>query len=279
MGKDIISKLVRNKLKDIIDENFSEKELTAFLMNTNAKFNYSDLEFPGPVYALYTVTEWEDPESVKNVIEFYEQCVEYLLNKIDDVRREARLKFDYGVEPYHDELFIEKMENNLNRMLSWLERDGFYWENNRLVKREKKWQTELFDKLNFHPEVIKSSRKLFADGHYRQAVCEAAIAYENYVKEKAGERSKKVGQNLMFTVFNEKKPIIKLNKLKTITDEDEQAGIKFLSVGLMRAVKNICSHSTKGIENPIEVLRILSIISYLFEKIEESNSIKNEEVQ
>lgn len=126
---------------------------------------------------------------------------------------------------------------------------------------------ELFEWLNFHDEIKEVSKDLFINGHYRQAVYDAAIALENYVKGKFSECSK-IGQALMFEAFNEEHPQIKVNKLKTDTDKDEQAGIMFLSAGIIRGFKNVYSHSKKQIENPIIALRILSIISYIFEVID-----------
>lgn len=147
---------------------------------------------------------------------------------------------------------------------------SFYISPEELGKVSEHSAIELFARLNLHKKVIISSRNLFKDGHYRQCVHEATIALENYIKNKAGSLSE-IGQKLMFKVFDENNPIIKISDCKTVIGKDEQAGIKFLSVGIIRGFKNVYSHSDKQIKDPLKALRILSIISYIFETIDKND--------
>jgi uncharacterized protein (TIGR02391 family) len=125
---------------------------------------------------------------------------------------------------------------------------------------------ELFDTMNFNDKVIKASRDLFKDGHYRQAVHDSAIALESYVKEKSG-LDKIIGQDLMFKALSEDNPLIKVNDLGDLTKIDEQAGIKYIAGGTMRSIKNVFGHSEKKIDDYLKALKLLAIISYIFDSL------------
>jgi uncharacterized protein (TIGR02391 family) len=98
----------------------------------------------------------------------------------------------------------------------------------------------LFLNRGFHAEVHKHSRKLFLQGNYFHAVFEAAKAYNYAVKEKS--HSNKDGVALMMDVFNSKGGVLKVTKCVTETDINVQDGTKFLSSGLMQAIRNPTAH-------------------------------------
>lgn len=97
-----------------------------------------------------------------------------------------------------------------------------------------------FLKRNFHSEVVKHSQKLFAQGNYFHAVFEAAKAYNKDVKEKS--KSDKDGQPLMLNVWGCESGVLKVTACQTQTDKDFQDGIKFISGGLMSAIRNPTAH-------------------------------------
>lgn len=127
-----------------------------------------------------------------------------------------------------------------------------------------------FLERNFHQEIHKHSRKLFLQGNYFHAVFEAAKAYNYSVKEKS--QSDKDGFKLMMDVFDSKNGVLKATKCETQTDLSIQEGIKFLSSGLMRAIRNPTAHEP-AVTWPIssqDCLDILSFISYLFRQLDKS---------
>lgn len=128
---------------------------------------------------------------------------------------------------------------------------------------------ELFDALSSHPKIIKVSRKLFADGHYAQAIFEAFKAVNNAVKKKSGVTDKD-GQALMAWVFNEEKPILKLNSLRTQSDKDEQIGFKLLYMGAMTGIRNPKAHDHILQTDPLRTLKYLAFASLLMEIIDGS---------
>jgi uncharacterized protein (TIGR02391 family) len=123
-----------------------------------------------------------------------------------------------------------------------------------------------FYKRSFHEEIISHSRKLFIQGNYFHAVFEAAKAYNNAVKEKSV--SEKDGQGLMMEVFS-LKGVLKMNAGLTETERNVQEGIKFLSSGLMGAVRNPTAHepALDWAINKQDCLDLLSLISFLFRQL------------
>lgn len=128
----------------------------------------------------------------------------------------------------------------------------------------------LFMARSFHPEVIKHARTLFMDGHLFHAVFEAAKVYNKAVREKA--QSAKDGQNLMLDVWGPDKGCLKITPCVTDTDRNVQDGVKFLSAGLMNAIRNPTAHEP-AVDWPISLpdcLDILSFISFLFRQLDKA---------
>jgi uncharacterized protein (TIGR02391 family) len=127
-----------------------------------------------------------------------------------------------------------------------------------------------FLKRNFHSEVIKHSQKLFVQGNYFHSVFESTKAYNKDVKEKS--QSEKDGQPLMLSVWGSDSGVLKVTACITQTDKDFQDGVKFISGGLMSAIRNPTAHEP-AITWPIDkqdCLDILSLISFLYRQLEKS---------
>jgi uncharacterized protein (TIGR02391 family) len=132
----------------------------------------------------------------------------------------------------------------------------------------------LFVARGFHSEVIKHAQALFMDGHLFHAVFEAAKVYNKVVREKAS--SGKDGQALMLEVWGWEKGCLKVTACQTDTDKNVQDGIKFLSAGLMAAIRNPTSHEP-AVDWPISLpdcLDILSFISFLFRQLDKAVYVK-----
>lgn len=127
-----------------------------------------------------------------------------------------------------------------------------------------------FLRRNFHSDVIKHSQKLFAQGNYFHAVFESAKAYNKDVKNKS--QSDKDGQPLMLNVWGCESGVLKVTACQSQTDKDFQDGIKFISGGLMSAIRNPTAHEP-AITWPIDkqdCLDILSLISFLYRQLDKS---------
>jgi uncharacterized protein (TIGR02391 family) len=137
----------------------------------------------------------------------------------------------------------------------------------------------LFDQLIRHRRIRKTSSELFMDGHYASAIFEACKTLEVMVKEKAREgldsRGKRrlVGQALMAEVFNEDGPILRVNKGVRDEDYDEQAGFRFLFMGMMRGVRDPKGHSEIQQRDSFRALQYLVVADLLARRIDEASLV------
>lgn len=129
-----------------------------------------------------------------------------------------------------------------------------------------------FDRRNFHSLIIKNSRELYRQSNYFHAVFESAKLYNKEVERRSG--IKKDGSKLMMDAFGEN-GVLKHNKGITTSEVDELNGIKFLSAGLMQALRNPTAHelATEWDISKEDCLDILSLISFLLRKLDESQKI------
>lgn len=128
---------------------------------------------------------------------------------------------------------------------------------------------EMFDKLVIHPEIVKVSRDLFRDKYYSLAIFEACKRLNNLVRDKSGYTSKD-GQSLMAHVFSDAAPVLKLNKLLSISDKSEQQGFMFLYMGTMAGIRNPKAHDNVDLTDPMRALKYLGLIDLLALRNEEA---------
>lgn len=122
----------------------------------------------------------------------------------------------------------------------------------------------------FHPKVIEHCKRLFAQSNYFHAVFEACKVYNRAVQAKANSTSN--GESLMMNVWGWENGVLKLTPCQTDTDKNVQDGIKFLSAGLMRAMRNPTAHEP-ALHWPIEkqdCLDMLSFMWFLFRQLDKS---------
>lgn len=133
----------------------------------------------------------------------------------------------------------------------------------------------LFQNFPFHPEVRRLAESLFAKGEYVNAVFEAAKAFIDTVKQRAGYPTDAKGQPLdgaplMQHVFSLKHPVLKFNALVSQSDKDEHRGLKLIAEGIVAAVRNPKGHTPKDkiTLDAYEALEQLTVISYLFKRLD-----------
>ena len=121
------------------------------------------------------------------------------------------------------------------------------------------------------PDIVSVSKKLFDDGHYSQAIFEAVKLLEIEIKKKS--KIEKIGESLANDVFNEQRPILKVNNLKTGVQVDEQRGFRYLFAGLFAGIKNPGSHSIEANDKSLAI-EYLTFISLLLKKLKKSKLSK-----
>ncbi len=123
-----------------------------------------------------------------------------------------------------------------------------------------------FDLLIEDMKLRSASRQLFSDGHYARAVEEAFKCLDNTVKMKSGIDAK-TGAALMHDAFSAKNPTLKLNKLQSQSDKDEQRGYMDLYAGSMTGIRNPRAHEHELEDSPEEALEMLIFANHLMRKL------------
>jgi uncharacterized protein (TIGR02391 family) len=123
-----------------------------------------------------------------------------------------------------------------------------------------------FDLRNIHPRIEKVSKELFDDGHYAQATFEAFKLLDNEVQHVA--KSGDSGTKLMMGVFGGVSPTIRLTRMTSASEKDEQEGYKFLFAGSMLAIRNPRGHTVGLADSLGECLDHLTLASLLLRRLE-----------
>lgn len=128
-----------------------------------------------------------------------------------------------------------------------------------------------------HARIIEHCKKLYAQGNYFHAVFEACKVYNKDVQRKA--QSALDGKNLMLQVWAPENGVLKVTPCQTETDRNVQDGVKFLSAGLMAAMRNPAAHEP-ALDWPIEkqdCLDMLSFVSFLLRQLDKATYFSAEE--
>jgi uncharacterized protein (TIGR02391 family) len=122
---------------------------------------------------------------------------------------------------------------------------------------------------------LEEAYRLILKNELNAAVREALIRFEAYVKKKSG-LTDLIGLELMSNAFSFKYdqksniiieyPKIQINDLSNITKRNEQDGIKFMAMGLMRGIRNIYIHSEPA-GKLYYSLQIITIIDLMLKQI------------
>ena len=106
--------------------------------------------------------------------------------------------------------------------------------------------------------------KRVIDGHYSDAIVTAFKFLTNNIRDISGGEGD--GAKLVGTAFGGQSPQIRLNKLLSASDRDEQAGYEQLLRGLYLGVRNPRAHDE--VEDSLEFcIKMIMIIDLVFDKI------------
>lgn len=125
-----------------------------------------------------------------------------------------------------------------------------------------------------HPSIRHVSEKLYRDGSYAEAACNAFIEINSRLKEIYCEKCPDLGnvpdgQALMNKVFADNNPVLEAGNLTTQTGRDIQAGTRFMFAGAMAALRNPKSHEniTLGKEDSMRRLIFASMLMFRIDEI------------
>lgn len=128
---------------------------------------------------------------------------------------------------------------------------------------------------------LERAKRLFLKNEIDAAVRESIIQYETKIRDKSG-LSELLGSTLMANAFKFKtdrdnniveEPKIQLNDLSNMSMRNEQEGIQFLSMGLMKGIRNIYMH-TKASDKLYHGLQIITMVDFLLKCVEGYNLIR-----
>jgi uncharacterized protein (TIGR02391 family) len=118
-----------------------------------------------------------------------------------------------------------------------------------------------YEGLELHPQLEKAVGQLFRDGHYANAVEDAAKTLNAIVRLNSGVDDRD-GSALMEAVFNPKNPVLKFNDLKDDSDRDEQRGFMMLFSGAVAGLRNPRAHKIIK-DDPERALEFIALVSLL----------------
>jgi uncharacterized protein (TIGR02391 family) len=127
-----------------------------------------------------------------------------------------------------------------------------------------------FGDLDLHPEIARACSKLFADGHYAEAVENACKVLDILVKMRT-MRMDPSGTELMQLVFSPKAPILKFNEQQNDSEKSEQQGMMFLFSGAMLAIRNPRAHGLVQ-DHPENAVSYISFISMLAKSLDRTST-------
>lgn len=121
------------------------------------------------------------------------------------------------------------------------------------------WVAE-FDRRVVDPDLRAATRTRFVTGHYADAVEAAVKALNECVRSRSGRSED--GDSLMTKAFSPNAPLLRLNRLRTKSDESEQRGHMLLCQGVVAAWRNPRAHSLVD-DHPSRALMMIESIGDL----------------
>ena len=132
-----------------------------------------------------------------------------------------------------------------------------------------------------HPQIQKSSKQLYLDGHYTNAAEDAFIELNDraksiYARMKPGNPAIPDGVDVMNQLFGVD-ALIKLADTRTKTGKSVQEGFRSLFAGAISALRNEKAHTNTVKISAAESMRRLMFASMLMYKLDEAEGFKTVE--
>ena len=129
-----------------------------------------------------------------------------------------------------------------------------------------------------HPNIRKTSMKLYLDGHYANAAEDAFIEVNDRAKDiykvlRPEEKKIPDGVDLMHRLFRDN-AILELADISTETGSNIQQGYHFMFAGAISALRNPKAHSNKESITAQESMRRLMFASMLMYKLDEAEKME-----
>ena len=120
-----------------------------------------------------------------------------------------------------------------------------------------------------HPYIAKGCSQLFLDGHYSQAVEEAAKAVFQYIREKTSLLLD--GVPLIENAFSINKPLLAFSDLADQNKKNEQLGFMEMLKGFAKGVRNPLAHTHGHQEEAHKAFEYLVVASLFCRRIDDTS--------
>lgn len=120
-----------------------------------------------------------------------------------------------------------------------------------------------------HPYISKGCSQLFLDGHYAQAVEEAAKAVFQYIRGKTTLTGD--GAPLIDSAFSLNKPILAFSDLQDQNKKNEQLGFMEMLKGFAKGVRNPLAHTHGKQEEAHKAFEYLVMASLFCRRIDDAS--------
>lgn len=122
---------------------------------------------------------------------------------------------------------------------------------------------------HLHPFISQGCSQLFIDGHFAQAIEEAAKAVSQYIRDKTGLTTD--GAALAQTAFSVQNPILAFNDLSDENKRNEQVGFMEMLKGLAKGVRNPLAHSHGREEESQKAFEYLVLASLFCRRVDDAS--------
>lgn len=130
----------------------------------------------------------------------------------------------------------------------------------------------LYDQMVTDADLRGATKRLFRNKHYAEAVRQGCMHVNNLVKKRSGLASKD-GPDLMHHAFRADAAVLKLNRLLTQSERDEQEGYRYILAGMMTGVRNPRAH--EPVEDDAEAaLEMLTMANHLVRVVNRSKRVR-----
>ena len=121
---------------------------------------------------------------------------------------------------------------------------------------------------SLHPFIMQGCSQLYRDGHYAQAVEEAAKAVFQYIRNVTGLAGD--GASLVQAAFTPKNPILAFSDLKDQTKQNEQVGFMEMLCAFAKGVRHPLTHTHGRQEEAQQAFEYLVMASLFCRRIDDA---------
>lgn len=122
---------------------------------------------------------------------------------------------------------------------------------------------------HLHPFIAQGCSQLYQDGHYAQAVEEAAKAVFQHIRNATGLTTD--GAALAQTAFSVKNPILAFSDLQDQTKQNEQVGFMEMNCALFKGVRHPLAHTQGRQEEAQKAFEYLAMASLFCHRIDDAS--------